>query len=506
MSATSRWTERPWVLHPFLLVVAPFVSVWAGNTDAVTPWAVIRSLIPAVIGVAGVLVALGLLLGLRRAGLVTSALLAALTLHEWDLQPWMMLGFFAAGVGALFVRGDLAVPTTFVNLGALVLAALPTWSAITAPPGGPATPVPGWHDAWDDRIPRPDGPLPDVWWILLDGHGREDVLMEKFGVDDDFSGWLRSRGFYVATAAHSNYAQTAFSVASTLNFEPVETLFSDIDHKSRDRLPLGAVARDNRVMHLFRERGYEVTSYRSEYGLTEIERADTVRGPLGIWRELDGIVLATTSLSWLSRKLTGELWPLQHAMRRYALDRTLDDLAAGDRSDGPGLVLAHIVAPHPPFVFDARGRPTHSRGHSMADGSHWDRTHRGEDYVAGYAGQVRWLHGRMIEVIDGILAKDPGAIIVLQGDHGPGADLDWSSQSKTDLNERLSILSAYRLPGGEDRLYPSISPVNSFRVVLSEVFGAELPLVPDRSHWQTWSQPWKTIDVTGKLEPSAVSP
>ena len=34
--------------------------------------------------------------------------------------------------------------------------------------------------------------------------------------------------------------------------------------------------------------------------------------------------------------------------------------------------------------------------------------------------------------------------------------------------------------GGDDLLYPTISPVNSLRVVMSRYFGTEMPLLPDK--------------------------
>lgn len=43
----------------------------------------------------------------------------------------------------------------------------------------------------------------------------------------------------------------------------------------------------------------------------------------------------------------------------------------------------------------------------------------------------------------------------------------------------MIILNAYYLPRGARALYPAISPVNTFRVVLNESFGAELPLLED---------------------------
>jgi hypothetical protein len=47
----------------------------------------------------------------------------------------------------------------------------------------------------------------------------------------------------------------------------------------------------------------------------------------------------------------------------------------------------------------------------------------------------------------------------------------------------MGILNAYYLPGtGQAGLYPSITPVNSFRVVFNAYFGTDLPILPDRSY------------------------
>lgn len=54
-------------------------------------------------------------------------------------------------------------------------------------------------------------------------------------------------------------------------------------------------------------------------------------------------------------------------------------------------------------------------------------------------------------------------------------------------------------------LYGSISPVNSFRVVLNTVFGAQLPLLPDRSFYSTWPELYRFIDVTGIVRGDAAS-
>ena len=72
----------------------------------------------------------------------------------------------------------------------------------------------------------------------------------------------------------------------------------------------------------------------------------------------------------------------------------------------------------------------------------------------------------------------------------------------------MSILNAYYFPGGRyEGLYQEISPVNSFRVVLNTFFGAKLPLLPDRSFFSTWTDPYRFIDVTdGPVRSTGVAP
>ena len=51
---------------------------------------------------------------------------------------------------------------------------------------------------------------------------------------------------------------------------------------------------------------------------------------------------------------------------------------------------------------------------------------------------------------------------------------------------RYEILNAYYLPGdGAESLYPTITPVNSFRVILDKYFGENFPLLPDVSYNQS---------------------
>jgi hypothetical protein len=105
--------------------------------------------------------------------------------------------------------------------------------------------------------------------------------------------------------------------------------------------------------------------------------------------------------------------------------------------------------------------------------------------------------------LDKILADSPEPpSIVLQGDHGPDAFFNPSDLDRVTsiaLQERFAILNAYHLPnGGSELLYPKISPVNTFRIILKYYFAAPLDTLDDRSYLQAAGHPYDFIDVTDR--------
>jgi hypothetical protein len=77
----------------------------------------------------------------------------------------------------------------------------------------------------------------------------------------------------------------------------------------------------------------------------------------------------------------------------------------------------------------------------------------------------------------------------------------WESPNHTCLWERTSILNAYYLPNGESQfLYPAISPVNSFRIVLNAYFGLNLDLLPDETYFTSHLTGRTFTNVTDRQE------
>jgi len=63
-------------------------------------------------------------------------------------------------------------------------------------------------------------------------------------------------------------------------------------------------------------------------------------------------------------------------------------------------------------------------------------------------------------------------------------DFSWETANREELIQKMAILNAYYVPylDIKDKLYPTITPVNSFRLILSELFAADLPLLPDKQY------------------------
>ena len=88
------------------------------------------------------------------------------------------------------------------------------------------------------------------------------------------------------------------------------------------------------------------------------------------------------------------------------------------------------------------------------------------------------------------------------GDHGPASMFHWDVDAPGCVWERTSNLYALRLPGHQNdgTLYPSITPVNTFRVIFNTYFGTDLPLLDDQTYLASVKYPTTIKDVTGVIE------
>jgi len=311
---------------------------------------------------------------------------------------------------------------------------------------------------------------PDIYYIILDAYAREDVLRDLVGYDNsEFLNSLRQRGFYVADCSQSNYAYTEFSLTSSLNYDYVDDL--DASYSRPDRIDL---LKHSAMRSFLEAAGYKIVAFPTGWAFTEWKDADLYldyEHSVTTLTEFEDLILDTTALRVVSDSQLPNLADPSHKdLRRLRVFSLLDKIKKLPQVEGELFVFAHLVVPHLPYTFGPDGEVPAFQGK--------DATY--EEIAAAYADQVKFVNKEILNVADTLIknSKVP-PIIIIQGDHGPLPDL------ATDGPNRMPILNAYYLPGIQmDKvLYPSITPVNSFRVVLNSYFDQSLPLLEDQSYF-----------------------
>ena len=356
--------------------------------------------------------------------------------------------------------------------------------------------------ASDAALTLPEQP-PDIYYLVLDGYGRGDFLAEEFDFDNSaMLDFLGEQGFYVAERSRANYPMTLVSVASSLNYEYLDKLLGTQFGGFPDRSFARALVRDSRVVKLLRRAGYKIISVESEYYEANIAGADVEMKSWWHLNIFEGTVFGMTPIPWLATKMGT---PLLYNMHRNRILYAFDQLLDAAEQPGPKFVYAHIFVGHPPFVFGPNGeRVNRADAYSWDEGEEYTEApgRTREDYIAGYRDQVTYLNGKLRLALTTIIEKAARPpVIVAHGDHGPGSRLRIDRLEGTDIKERYSIFNVYHLPpapenaGSAVELYPSISPVNSFRVIFNRYFGTDYPLLEDKSIYTPFLEPYRFIPV-----------
>ena len=343
------------------------------------------------------------------------------------------------------------------------------------------------------------GAQPDIYYIILDGYARADTLQRLYHFDNSaFLTFLESRGFYVPQHSRSNYPQTYLSLASSLNWSYLDDVAAAMGQSSDDRSPLHYMIQNSSAAALLAKAGYSAVLLPPEYwtGPYGIYIDTAMVGPFVLEPFDANVALSTPFSVWFAAERYRS-----HGARNLRTLRTLGELANRPMDGAPRFVFAHILAPHPPFVFGATGEQLVPAGpFAMNEGSYFLGSH--DDYIAGYRDQLVYITRELEHAVDRILSQSTvPPIIILQADHGPGSMLNWEDLSNTDLEERLSIFAAYYVPDNiRGQFYDTMTPVNTFRILFNGLLGTEYPILEDRSYFATWSHPYSFIPIPPEVD------
>ncbi len=350
------------------------------------------------------------------------------------------------------------------------------------------------------------GEHPDIFYIIPDGYPRQDSLFSYFGYDNHpFLSELNSRGFFVATNSHSNYPQTALSVASCLNLDYLDRLIPDEARGTENRQILYDLIHTNRFVTELNNIGYEIAHVETGYKATK----PFALTDHSIFPPQDGLVqneffshiLKRTLLRPFLKKQLNRSFDEHHRMRML---HGLDSMKEYAEDDAPSFVFAHLVCPHPPFVLAEESIRELSSTGTIFDHKALAREVgiSPEDFAEGYRQQITGINDLFVKTIDEIEAnaKRP-YIIIIHADHGSSliADIDHPVEeaSKVDCYEKYSILLSVKTsPGISLKPNHNLNPINLNRLVLNSVTGSNLPQLDDKSIYASWFDVFSFKDIT----------
>lgn len=501
-------------LHPVVFAIYPILFLFSSNMNILSLVDILRPLILVTGGAIILFLILKLILGddHRSSGLVSVFLIFFFSYgHIRFLLPdlrWHIGSFVLYpntvliplwGAVLLIVaflifrmRNKQANLSYFLNVSGIILICV---SLITILPS-----VLGGSNNTEDSKPLDINEgitqKPDIYYIILDGYGGNDILKERFGFDNEtFTEALASKGFDVLTNGRSNYCQTILSLYSSLNFSYLAETTTAIGKNSSDRRTLIDQIKNSELRSFLSNYGYTTVAYSSGYYGTEINNADVFITPPGWLNEFEEILLNTTPLPIVVRKLKSD----EQHRRRILFN--LDHLNMKNEIESPKFVFAHFICPHPPFIFESDGRVIPSGGvQILAQGKDgiWPAN---EDDEQKYIQQLQFMNSRILTIVDSIKSNsriDP--VIVIQGDHGSLFPRDKITDSLF-YKEKFSILNALYIPyANVDSISENHTPVNTFRIILNSYFQAGYEILPNRSYFSEWGTPYELEDVSDRIK------
>ncbi len=513
--------RRSLILFPFLFSIYPVLTLVAHNAAEMNLMDGLRALILSIILTSLLYVIFFVLIKSPiKTALITSLTLALfysyghvnILIRSWIilnfsfgrhrvLVPLYLVIFIITVWLILRTKRDLSILTRFLNALGVILIIFPLFQIMAYSVESYLAQSEAEETNALISFPK-DQPPPDVYYIVTDGYPRDDFIAHVLDYDTtQFLESLEERGFYIARCSQSNYTDTRFSMASTLNLNYLDG-GAGVSEVVYPGSKVDSLIRAGTVQKNFADLGYTIVTFESGYKWLRWENSDlhldhlTDRARISVLNfglnNFEHLLLNTTAAKLLldmpflfnygQAIQLAEFIDNPRASHRDSVLFTLEKLPQiPDSITGPKFVYVHVIFPHPPFIVDAEGNPLQNSPN---------------DELSAYADQIAYLNSQLLNIIDSLLGKsNPDPIIIIQGDHG--ATIDYQGKN-IDKSNRLGILNAYYLPPistgyPTNQLYSTITPVNTFRLIFDVYFNGQYGLIEDRSVVGRQS-PFTTLD------------
>ena len=337
-----------------------------------------------------------------------------------------------------------------------------------------------------DSLPNPSG-KPDVYYIVFDSYPGTLFLEEYMNYDNSsFNEELEKKGFHVIKDPKSNYNRTAFSLASSLNFEYLKDIVDNTkitpQYYNRAKLTIKYSA----VTEVFKHYNYDffnlsvfdfsnAPSIRRENFLLMPEKNVLLYNTLPerlkndlFWNLLVG-KYAVPALQKLFARNTSEFEKAEIGRRNFN-NTIVDSLMKipSQNNASPKFIYAHLYLPHPPFFYNEDGKENDLK--YVIE----EESQKNKELFISY---LKYTNNIMLGITDKIINNHgSNSVVILQSDHGFRDYEGGPSFPETFFKN----YSAFYFPDRNySALYDTLSNVNTFPILFNKYFNTRFPMQKD---------------------------
>ena len=347
----------------------------------------------------------------------------------------------------------------------------------------------------------------DIYYLIFDQYSREDILKSGYNYDNSgFINFLKDKGFYIADKSYSNYPHTLQSLASSLNMEYINYLSKNEEENNNDPLLLHKLIEDNKVMKYLKSNNYKFIHFGSGVGFTKSNFNADVNYTIYSYTEAEKTIIKILYLESIISPIVIKLFDKDlvenkivqgpRISKREGILFQLDRLSEIPKDPQLTFVFMHLLIPHSPYVFDEDGNYV-----SLKEEKRYT-------VQQSYVRQLKFFNKKLIDVINKLIVNSHyKPIIIIQSDEGhyprgySYREPNLSKYSVEKLKHKFAILNTFYFPDTNvEQLYPSITPVNTFRLLFNLYFKENYELLEDKHFNTNYYKYYNFLDVTDKLK------
>lgn len=358
-------------------------------------------------------------------------------------------------------------------------------------------------NAYNDYAPeiqKTDSSKPDIYFLVFDAMASSKSVLTTTGKSiSDLDTFLYEKGFYLADNARANYNWTIHSVSTTLNMDYLPPWIAPVMNDLKVYFWGSSSFKDNSLFRILQKENYSISSYQPISFENKQWPGESYFNNLKKYhysfKTLPGRIYKDIFWNYtrinidVIHKRQLNLIHQRSLVKKTYFDTTIALVKKSCNPTGrPKFVYGHFMLPHEPYVFDSTGK-LKSPEKTIVRNTQED--------LNGYYEQLRFATNVIRELVTYIQTNNrKNTIIIVAGDHG------FKTQEAQVNGYAFNNYSAIYFPDKQyQTLYNSVSPVNTFRLVLNKYFNANLSLLKDSSTLVT-TENTETIKKSENIPPT----